>query len=309
MKKKTLGVAAVLLLLFVQPLSAQYYFYNDKYYETDLLFDIGVSAGGMNCFTDLGGRKGNGKGFVKDMNLKNTRLAGGFYVAATYKNAVALRLEATFGQIKAYDSILKGDKSAAKYRYERNLNFRSSITEFSAVAEIHPMYLFQKDDDDREPSRLSPYVLGGVGLFSFDPQAQLNNTWISLEPLRTEGQGFKEYPDRKRYKLRQLNVPVGAGIRYEVGPMVNARLEIVHRILFTDYLDDVSKRYIDPTLFSNYLSPAQAGLAARLSDRRADINPGIVPVPGNVRGDSRDNDAFFSINLKVGITLGRQRAR
>ncbi|MBL7729038.1 MAG: hypothetical protein JNM68_15185, partial [Dinghuibacter sp.] len=227
MKKKTLGVATVLLLLLVQPLCAQYYFYNDKYYENDLLFDVGISAGGMNCFTDLGGRKGTGKGFVKDMNLKNTKLAGGVYFAATYKNAVALRLEATFGQIKAYDSILRGDKSDARRRYERNLNFRSNITEFSAVAEIHPMYFNLKDD--REPPRLSPYVLGGVGMFSFDPQAQLNNTWVSLEPLRTEGQGFKEYPDRKRYKLRQINIPVGAGVRYEIGPLLNARLEIVHR--------------------------------------------------------------------------------
>jgi hypothetical protein len=170
MKKMTLGVATVLLLLFAQPLTAQYYFYNDKYYENDLLFDIGVSAGGMNCFTDLGGKKGTGKKFLKDMNLKNTRLAGGIYAAATYKNVLALRLEATFGQIKAYDSILKGDQSIAKFRYKRNLDFRSNITEFSATAEIHP--LFFNVSDDREPPRLSPYIMGGIGLFSFNPQAK-----------------------------------------------------------------------------------------------------------------------------------------
>lgn len=305
MKKLTLGLAAFLMLRGTQNVNAQYYFYNDKYYETDLLFDVGVSAGAMNCFSDLGGRKGVGKKFVKDMNMKNTRLAGGFYVAATYKNAVALRLEATFGQVKAYDSILKGDQSKAKDRYLRNLDFRSNITEFSAVAEIHPFFF--NISDDKEPPRLSPYVLGGIGLFSFNPQAKLNNTWIDLEPLRTEGQGFKEYPNRKRYNLRQMNVPVGAGVRYELGSMINARLEIVHRILFTDYLDDVSTRYIDPTLFASNLTPVQASLATQLADRRSAINPGIVPGPSDIRGDSRDNDAFFSINFKIGVILGRQR--
>lgn len=303
----TLGLAVAALLCCAQQVKAQYYFYNDKYYETDLLFDVGVSAGGMNCFTDLGGKKGVGKKFIKDVNMKNSRLAGGIYFAATYKNAVALRLEATFGQVKAYDSILKGDQSIAKYRYERNLNFRSSIMEFSAVAELHPAYLMLKDD--KEPPRLSPYVLGGVGLFTFNPQAKLNNTWVDLEPLRTEGQGFKEYPDRKRYKLTQMCFPIGAGVRYELGPMVNARFEVVHRILSTDYLDDVSKKYIDPSLFANYLTPVQAAVATQLADRRSSINPGIVPGPSDIRGDSRDNDAFFSVNLKIGITLGRQRYR
>jgi hypothetical protein len=305
MKKLKFGLVVALLSCYFQPVTAQYYFYNDKYYENDLLYEVGVSAGGMNCFTDLGGRKGSGKNFIKDLNLKNTRLAGGVYAAATYKNVVSLRLEATFGQIRAYDSILKGDKSKAKDRYERNLDFRSNITEFMAAVEIHPMFFNLPDDKD--PPRLSPYVMTGIGMYSFSPQAKLNNVWVSLEPLRTEGQGFKEYPDRKRYKLRQMNIPVGLGVRYELGPMLTARLELVHRILFTDYLDDVSKQYIDPTLFSNYLSPVQAALAAQLADRRSAINPGIVPGTHDLRGDPKDNDAFFSINLKIGITLGRTR--
>lgn len=307
MKKMTLAIAVTALMCCAQKVNAQYYFYNDKYYETDLLFDVGVSAGGMNCFTDLGGKKGPGKKFIKDLNMKNTQLSGGVYVAATYKSAVSLRLEATFGKIKAYDSILKSEQSDPKSRYQRNLNFRSNITEFSATAELHPLYLMLKDD--QEPPRLSPYLLGGVGLFSFRPQAQLNNTWVDLEPLRTEGQGFTEYPDRKRYKLTQMSIPVGVGVRYEVSSMLNARFEIVHRILSTDYLDDVSKRYVDPALFANYLSPVQAAVATQMADRRAAVNPGIVPGTSDVRGDPNDNDAFFSINLKIGITLGRQRYR
>ena len=63
--------------------------------------------GAMNAFTDLGGRKGLGKKFVKDFNFKNTEFCGSMFFSAVYKNEFALRIEGTFGQIHAYDSILK----------------------------------------------------------------------------------------------------------------------------------------------------------------------------------------------------------
>jgi len=44
----------IIILLFAcgSNLQAQYYFYNGEYYENDLIFEIGGSVGGMNCFTD-----------------------------------------------------------------------------------------------------------------------------------------------------------------------------------------------------------------------------------------------------------------
>jgi hypothetical protein len=305
MKRVTLCLLLAMLLLALKPLHAQYYFYNDRYFENDLLFEVGGSAGFMNCLTDLGGKKGDGKGFIKDLNMKNTQFCGGIYGSATYKGVLGLRLEATFGQVKGYDSVLKGVALPAKNRYERNQSFRSNITELAALLEFHPIAAFRKDD--AEPSRFSPYVVGGVGLFSFNPQGNLNNTWINLHPLRTEGQGFSEYPGRKVYKLRQMNIPFGVGVKYELSALLNARFEIVHRVLFTDYLDDVSKQYIDPALFAQYLSPQQAALATQLADKRGLINPGVGPAQGEIRGDSGDNDSYFSINFKIGITLGRSR--
>ena len=46
------------------PLEAQFYYYNDKYYDNPLAFEAGGSAGLMNSLTDLGGKKGIGKNFV-----------------------------------------------------------------------------------------------------------------------------------------------------------------------------------------------------------------------------------------------------
>jgi hypothetical protein len=259
----------------------------------------------MNCLTDLGGRKGIGKKFIKDLNWKNSKPSFGIYLTTMYRNVVAIRLEGTFGTVQAYDSILKDVASSTFGRYERNLSFKSRITDLHLAFELHPLF-FKNYDEDESP-RYSPYFIAGVGLFSFDPQAYLNGQWHALHPLKTEGQGFSEYPGRTPYKLTQINFPVGFGIKYEINTFLNARIELVHRILTTDYLDDVSTTYIDPDLFATYLPTNLANLARQLFDRQSELNPGHIPAEGGQRGDPKDNDAFFSIQLKIGFIFGRQR--
>jgi hypothetical protein len=312
MKRLNILVLAIILSLgfFATSVKAQYYFYDNNYYDSPLTFEIGGSIGGMNCLTDVGGRKGVGKKFIKDLVLKNTQLSGGVYIAANYKNAITVRIEGSFGRIQAYDSILKSVKASTFGRYERNLSFRSTISEISLLAELHPLYLFINwEERNREPPRLSPYLLGGIGYFSFNPQARLGNKWVDLQPLRTEGQGFKEYPSRKPYELKQVNFPVGLGFRYELSPLLTVRAEIVYRILTTDYLDDVSRWYVDPTLYANYFSGNKLTNALLLNDRKYELDPGAITFPGDQRGDPSDNDAFLSFNLKMGLTLGRERIR
>jgi len=303
MKRFTLLLSVIINFLSAE---AQFFFYNDKYYDRDLLMETGLGFGGMNCLTDLGGNKGFGKDFIKDLNIKNTRLTGSFYITANYKSIVALRLEGSMGKVVSYDSILKDfqPNDADRYRYERNLSSRSNIFDVMLVAEIHPLFFGGAYED---PSRWSPYALAGVGFFSFNPRTKLNGQWYELQPLHTEGQGFSEYPDRKPYKLWQINIPLGVGVKYEISPLFNARFEIIHRTLFTDYLDDVSTSYIDPSLFTNYLPPSRALVAALLNDRRGEIDPSHTPHPGYERGDPKDNDSFFTIQLKIGFTMRERR--
>lgn len=294
-----------------QDTKAQYYFYDDNSYDNPLTFEAGVSVGFMNCLTDLGGKKGIGKKFIKDLNFGKTTIAGSAYLHALYKYQFGIRAEATFGQIKADDKILEKVKASTFGRYERNLSFRSKITEFSLIAEAHPLFIFRSYDDeyDREPPRFSPYLLGGVGFFSFKPQAQLNGQWVDLQPLSTEGQGFLEYPDRKPYKLNQLNIPLGLGVKYELSSQLNVRAEFIYRKLNTDYLDDVSSEYIDPSLYSNYFTGAKLANALLLNDRQYELNPGHVTAPGDQRGNSSNNDAYFSFNLKIGYVFGREKIK
>ncbi len=298
-----------LFLLFssVRQLKAQYYFYDGRYIETDFVYELGGSVGAMNAFTDLGGRKGLGKKFVKDFNFKNTEFCGSIFFSTVYKNAVALRVEATFGQIHAYDSILKKVAPTTNERYERNLSFRSSISEIMLVAEFHPFYIFGNYDEDHYPPAVSPYLLAGVGYFHFNPQAKLNNTYVDLQPLSTEGEGFAEYPNSKVYSLNQICYPLGIGARYDLTSLINLRAEIVTRILNTDYLDDVSGRYIDPSVYSNYFSGTKLNQALLLNDRH---KPGATTAhPNGIRGRPVNNDSYLTFNIKVGLSLGRERAR
>lgn len=294
-------------LLTVNPAKAQYYFYNDNYYGSSIVIEAGASAGIMNCLTDLGGRRGIGKNFIKDLNWKVTQPDASLYIIAMYKDAVSLRLEVTRGCIKSYDSLLRKTDPDLVQRYGRNLSFRSPITDFQLSFEIHP--LFFKQYTEEQAPYWSPYFIGGIGYFLFNPQAALQGSWYDLHPLRLEGQGFSSYPGHKPYQLKQFNIPIGLGIKYEISASFNARMEIAHRILFTDYLDDVSTSYIDPSLFRFYLQPAQAALANQLYNRMRELQPGYIITTGTARGDAKDNDAFFSIQFKLGWVIRRKISR
>lgn len=302
--KHILAGSLLLLTLHTSPLSAQNYFYNNRYYENNVVVDLGLSGGIMNALTDLGGKKGPGKNFLKDLRWATMRPSFGFYAAAMIKDVLGVRLEGTFGKVTGYDSILRNVASTTFGRYERNLSFVSPVNEIQLALEFHPIYLFRFNDN---APRLSPYGVVGAGRYSFDPQAELDGQWYRLQPLSLEGQGFREYRGRDPYKLTQFNVVLGMGLRYEISSLFNARLELAHRVLFTDYLDDVSRDYIDPNLFANYLPANLARVAERLYSRKGELNPSDQTFVGEGRGDFRDNDAFFTIQLKLGVTLGRRQ--
>lgn len=298
-------LASVFCLLASNRVKAQgYYFYNSGYYESELVLEGGLSAGVINGMTDVGGsKKGRANsGFMGDFTFNKSNFTGGLYFNATYKDFIAGRFDLNIGQIEAADSTLKGTTSNfAEGRYVRNLSFRSNIIQLSLGAELHPLMLF--DYIDREPPRLSPYGFASFGWMKFNPKANLNGVWYELEPLRLEGQGFDEYPDRRRYRRNTFEVPYGIGFRYEASQFLTVRLEIAKHSLFTDYLDDVSEEnWIDPSLFYKYLSPAQADVAVQLYNRSTVINP---PRNTRPRGKSNNNDAYWNAVLKIGINLNR----
>ena len=307
MKYKIVLILTIVFFLQIQKILAQDYFYDNKSYSATVMYEGGGSLGIMNCLTDLGGKSGLGKSFLKDLNFGNNQINGSLYFGITYKEIFGVRLEGSYGQVKSYDSILKDNRESTNGRYERNLSFESKIAEIAILAEFYPTTLIL----NHAHLIFTPYLIGGIGLFSFNPQTTLNGRTVNLQPLHTEGQGFTEYPDRNPYKLTQINIPVGLGFLYEVSPKCNMRAEFLYRILHTDYLDDVSKNYIDPTLFSKYLSGAQLSDALALNDRRNKNDPNfpINTYGGQIRGTPKRNDAYFTFNIKVGYTFGREKRK
>ncbi len=294
-------VSLALLLFFATSSQAQ--FFDEDYITTDIVMEAGASIGAMGCLTDIGGNEGVGKKFLKDFNVGKSQFCSGFYFGALYKKMGGLRLEATFGRVSGSDDVLSDVPSTdiAKTRYNRGLNFRSKITEFSLLAEVHPLFIiFDWENSDFDPPRFSPYLLGGIGYFSFNPQAEFNGKYIDLQPLSTEGQGFKEYPDRLPYKLRQFNIPFGGGVRFDISPLIYVKGEVLYRKLNTDYLDDVSTNYIDPSLYENYFGGTKLSNAIQLNNRER--NGQKTDIDGK-RGSADQNDSYFSFNLKLGIYL------
>jgi hypothetical protein len=303
MRKLTI-LTFVCVSFLSQPLKAQYYFYDNSYLQNAIVYEFGLSGGVMNSLTDLGGKKGIGKNFIKDLRWKTAKPSFGGYVLANYVDKISLRIEATFGEVQGFDSILKAVAPTTSGRYERNLSFKSKISEFQLALEVHPYGFFKYEN--RDPPRLSPYGIIGAGYYSFDPQAYLNGQWYFLQPLSLEGQGFAEYPKQKVYKLKQFNICTGLGLKYEISPLLNTRLEIVQRKLYTDYLDDASTGYINAALFDTYLTPNKAAIAKQLFDRKQEITPGDASKKSDERGDPKDNDSYFTIQFKIGLILGRR---
>jgi len=304
-------IIAVLTLGLAQNASAQYYYYDDYSYDTPLTFEAGVGLGTMNCLTDVGGNAGLGKKGLKDYRLGTTQFDASVYVSAVYKYAYGLRLEASYGTVAAADSALKSVASSTNGRYERNLSFRSRIQEATLIAEFYPLYIFVDWTNTKyNPPKFSPYLLAGIGVFHFNPQAKdSTGAWVDLQPLHTEGEGI--VPGRPNYSLTQINFPVGIGFKYELSDKINLRAEFEWRILQTDYLDDVSTTYVDKNIFytNPNFTPAQAQEAASLSDRNKDLspNPALRWHVGGIRGDSKNNDTYFSFNFKIGYAFGRER--
>jgi hypothetical protein len=172
----------------------------------------------------------------------------------------------------------------------RNLNFKTTIYELNLSAEVNLL--------DPESFWAYPYLMTGVGVFHFDPYTyDKDNKKTFLHPLRTEGQGLSNYPDRKMYSLTQFYLPIGGGWKVNM-KKYSLGFEIAVRYLFTDYLDDVSKTYVNRDVLYDKVSPKSAELAFRQ-----------IPLPGEgeMRGNSETRDFYFMAGVKYIWYLNRQK--
>ncbi len=277
-------------------------------------WEAGFTMGPSFFLGDLGGNAGKGTRFIKDVNLEFTKIVKGGFICVHPNDWLGFRLAAQTGFLQAEDDVINTKGIFELFRKQRNLDFRSTLSEAYIVAEVFPFIYLKRNNEDY-PGKLQPYFSIGAGVFHFNPQGSLTDvngikSWYYLKPLRTEGQGMDEYPQRRSYKLTQPIVLIGGGLKYFISEKVNVSFEILARKSFTDYIDDVSTNYIDPDLFDKYLTPANAAIARNIHDKvYGVVTPGLSRfAPGEQRGNPKQNDSFFSMLMKVGFGLGSNSA-
>lgn len=280
--------------------------------ESFFAFQIGSS----NYLGDLGGNSNLQSSLLGDLSFKDNNFFYGFSFTQMRREAIGIRLSYVFGEISGSDKNTYFTKPSdpAYLRFIRNLDFKTKINEGSLMFELHP-FKFLSYKKKLHNSFLQPYGLIGIGRFSFNPQGSYFDTdvdalfWYDLQPLSLEGQGMSEFPDREPYALTQWNVPYGLGFKYEISPTISLGLEYVGRLLFTDYLDDVSTKFIDPDLFSNYFNAEDAALATNLSNKSKLIDAGRAFKPGQQRGNPENNDFYFSFSARLIIKISKNKNR
>ena len=230
--------------------------------------------------------------YMGDLNPKGvfsgSRPAGGVMYRYNINPRFAFKATALFGSLQGSDA-KTGDKA-------RNLSFRSPISEISAQMEIN----FLRLHNEKGQNPFSPYLFVGVSLFAFNPQAEFNGKWYDLQALGTEGQGMNMEDkknnimyDQKRYGLTGFSIPFGIGMRVNFLEYYCIGLEWGFRKTFTDYIDDVSGRYVDRDFLIEYRS----ALIADLADRTTTLTAGGVPdyhKVGSARGNNAKTKDWYS---------------
>jgi len=171
------------------------------------------------------------------------------------------------------------------------------ISEWNLLAEYNLLDLRQH--------KLTPYIFAGIAVYHFNPYSHdSTGRKVYLRPLSTEGEGLSEYPGRKPYALTQFAIPMGGGIKFRISDRVTLAYEIGLRKLFTDYLDDVSTRYVSQAT----LLAARGPEAVEMAYRGDEIKGGAsYPPDGTVRGNPKHKDWYYMSGLRVTIALNSLR--
>ncbi len=226
----------------------------------------------------------------KRFTLEQAKGAFGFGLSYEALPKVLVKTGFLYGKVGADDKY-----GSDNFRRDRNLNFQSQIFEFSLTGDYSLL-------DLQEGKLLTPYVFGGIHVFRFNPYTyDEQNNKVFLRDLGTEGQGLPQYPDKKLYKLVQIGVPLGIGIRFRVTDNVYLGYEMGVRMIFTDYLDDVSTFYADEAILTAARGVRASAIAFRgdeLKDRQLTYPPARTK-----RGSPDFNDWYYfsGLTLSIGI--------
>lgn len=249
---------------------------------TELQGEFGFTVGAAHYFGDLNTRA----------RLNRPKPAVGLFFKKQFNNYLGMRISAHYAQL-GYSDIY----STNVYQKARNLSFNTDILEFAVQGDFNffkfipgdPTYIF------------TPYVTLGLGIFSYNPYAYLNDKKIFLRPLGTEGQNIG-YVDpasgkkRKPYGSTSVCIPIGFGIKYNINQSTNISFQVAQRLTFTDYIDDVSTTFVGSDKF------VPNSVAQILQDRSYEKGQ-IIGVEGRQRGWSKQKDQYVIAEIGISFNI------
>ncbi len=244
--------------------------------------EFGVGVGAAHYFGDLNTRA----------KLNRPKLAAGIFFRKNFGNYIAMRVSGNYAQL-GYSDVYNTHN---EYMHRRNLSFNTNVWELGLQGDFN-FYRFMPGEPE---FRFTPYVTFGVSAFNYDPYAYLNSEKYFLRTLGTEGQAIDSL-HRKPYSSMAVAFPFGVGIKYSINERINLGFEVVYRFTNTDYLDDVSTTYVDPSLFPPN-PDGSLSTAYLLSDRSYETGERIG-IKGRERGNSQNKDNFVTAMFYISFNL------
>jgi hypothetical protein len=212
--------------------------------------------------------------------------AGGIFFRHNWNRHWSYFAELNFGKISGDDA-----RSTSEFEQNRNLNFSSSIIDFTPGIEFN----FLPFETGNSAYGFTPYIFTGLSIFKFNPKSE----GVELQPLGTEGQGLPGRP--KPYNRISMAIPVGGGIKISVGQSVGMGLQVSAHRSYSDYVDDVSTTYPD----LNQLRASHGAEAVYFSDPGVynDSIPDYPVYEGKQRGTPTDKDWYLFCTFSIWVRL------
>jgi len=245
--------------------------------------ELGVAGGISYYIGDL-----NPYGHFKELNPM-----GGVTYRYNFNSRYNFRANILYGFVSGDDA-----NSSDPVQKSRNLNFTSDIVELAGIMELN-FYDFHRTNSDYP---YSSYMFVGFNFFKMNPKTSFDDEYVELQPLGTEGQGTSLDQKFKKYKRIQIGIPFGLGIKFKINKKVVISVEYGLRKIFTDYLDDVSGLYADPTILIT-----ENGSLAELLAMRGD--PDLIgnneSHTGLQRGNSSTKDWYSFTGISISYRMGK----
>lgn len=240
-------------------------------------YDFGLFGGLCSYEGDLA--PGLDNGIVNA--FRGTRPAIGAIARYNFHPNFSVRGNLNFGWIAAYDKY--GNEGTG--RESRNLSFNSPVVELSAMLEVN----LKKYIAGSKKYKWAPYLFAGAGISYTNPKTWDNGTSVSLRKLNTE-------PGKsKGQSAFQPVIPMGGGLKFNFKHDFTLGIEAGWRMMFTDYLDDVSTTYTGSNTGS-------------LDDRMGNRS-GTPKAAGTQRGNPERNDSYIFYGFTITKTIRPYKCR